>query len=135
MLQKKLNELGKLIESAPTSPEVIRLAREIKSECRSTEEEAMVEEFVGSHMPKLTASVESLHEDAVKLQLEEVSDMLNLSYIARKYFKKSRAWLSQRVNGSIVNGKPCRFTARELDTLNNALRDMSSRLSAVTVRY
>jgi len=111
------------------------LAREIKSECRSSEEEAMVEVFVGSHLPMLTASVESLHEDAVKLQLDEVSDMLNLSYIARKYFKKSRAWLSQRVNGSMVNGKPCRFTAMELDTFNNALRDMSSRLSAVTLRY
>ena len=61
--------------------------------------------------------------------------MLNLSYIARKYFRKSRAWLSQRINGNNVNGKPCRFTPEELDTFNNALRDMSLRLSSADVRY
>lgn len=27
--------------------------------------------------------------------------------LAKTYFKKSRVWLSQRVNGNIVNGKPC----------------------------
>ena len=129
-----MNELGKLMESNPTSPEVTRLAHEIKSECHSPEEETMVEEFVGARLPKLAEDIETLREDAIKLQLEEVSEMLNLSYIARKYFKKSRAWLSQRVNGSIVNGKHCRFTAVELDTLNCALRDMSVRLSAVTVK-
>lgn len=39
-------------------------------------------------------------------QLGEVSDMLSMSYVARAYFGKSRSWISQRLHGYNVNGKP-----------------------------
>lgn len=135
MIQDKLNELGKLMEQNPTSPQVLALASEIKSACTTPEDEKLVDDFVGARLPKLTADIEQLHEEATKLQLGEIGDMINLSYIAKKYFKKSRAWLSQRVNGNSVNGKPCRFTPAELDTFNAALRDMSMRLASVAVKY
>lgn len=135
MIQDKLNELGKLMDTNPASPQVLALAAEIKSGCATPEEEKLVEDFVGARLPKLSSDVDKLYEDTIKLQLGEISDMLNLSYIAKTYFKKSRAWLSQRVNGNSVNGKRCRFTPDELDTLNFALRDMSARLSCVTVSY
>lgn len=134
-IQKKLDELGRLIEKNPTSPEVLTLAAQIKAECTSDEERKTIGEFVGSRIAKLTADVEDIHRDAVKLQLGEISDMVNLSYIAKTYFKKSRAWLSQRINGNSVNGRPCRFTPDELVTFNGALRDMSARLSCATVKY
>ena len=38
---------------------------------------------------------------------------LSLSYIAQKYFGKSRAWLMQKVNGNTVNGKTAAFTERK----------------------
>lgn len=135
MIQEKLNELGKLIDKNPTSPQVLTLAAEIKSACTTPEDEKLVDDFVGAHLPKLTADIEQLHEEATKLQLGEIGDMINLSYIAKKYFKKSPAWLSQRINGNNVNGKPCHFTTEELDTFNAALRDMSMRLANVTVKY
>lgn len=135
MIQEKLNELGKLMDENPTSPQVLVLATEIKSACTTPDEERLVEEFVGSRLPKLTSDIEQLHEDAIKLQLGEIGDMINLSYIAKNYFNKSRAWLSQRVNGNIVNGKPCRFTPSELDIFNAALHDMSMRLAGVAVKY
>lgn len=135
MIQDKLNELGKLMEQNPTSPQVLILANEIKSACKTPEEDKIVENFVGARLAKLTNDVNNLYEDAIKLQLGEIGDMINLSYIAKTYFKKSRAWLSQRVNGNSVNGKPCRFTPAELETFNFALHDMSARLSCVNVRY
>lgn len=135
MIQEKLKELGKLMEQNPTSPQVLAMAAEIKSACTTPEDEKLVENFIAARLPKLTADIEQLHEEATKLQLGEISDMINLSYIAKKYFKKSRAWLSQRVNGNIVNGKPCRFTPAELDTFNAALRDMSARLANMVVKY
>ncbi|MDE6277256.1 MAG: DUF5053 domain-containing protein [Muribaculaceae bacterium] len=135
MIQDKLNELGKLMDLNPNSSEVLALATEIKNACTTPEEEKAVEDFVGSRIGQLSKSINIIYEEAVKLQLGELGEMLNLSYIAKTYFKKSRAWLSQRVNGNCVNGKACRFTPAELDIFNNALRDMSARLSSVTVGY
>lgn len=135
MIQEKLKELGKLMEQNPTSAQVLTLAAEIKSACTTPEDEKLIDTFVGARLTQLTADIEQLHEDATKLQLGEIGDMINLSYIAKKYFKKSRAWLSQRVNGNLVNGKPCRFTPAELDTFNAALRDMSERLASMVVKY
>lgn len=135
MIQDKLNELEKLIDQDPTSPQMLDIAAEIKSTCNTTEKEKFVEDFVGARLPKLTADIDYLHEQAIKLQLEEIADMLNLSYIAKNYFKKSRAWLSQRINGNCVNGKPCRFSPSELETFNAALLDMSLRLANVSIKY
>lgn len=61
-------------------------------------------------------------------QLGEVSDMLSMSYVARAYFGKSRSWISQRLHGNNVNGKPVTFTPSELETLRGALKDMSELL-------
>lgn len=134
-LQEKLEKLGKLIDTNPTSPDVLTLAAKIKSECSTDEDEKALEEFVGSRIASLSSDIDDLHDEATKLQLGEISDMINLSYIAKKYFHKSRAWLSQRINGNNVNGHACRFTPEELVTFNGALRDMSARLSCTTVRY
>lgn len=123
------------MDQNPTSPQAIALAAEIKRACATPEEEMLVEDFVGSRLSPLASDIERLHDEATKLQLGEIGDMINLSYIAKNYFKKSRAWLSQRINGNIVNGKPCRFTPDELDIFNAALRDMSARLSCVAVKY
>lgn len=135
MIQDRLKELGRLMDENSASPQVVQLAAEIKGACRTPEEEKAVEEFVGSRLPKLSEAIDGLHEEATRLQMGEIGEMVNLSYIARTYFRKSRAWLSQRVNGNSVNGKRCRFTESELETFNAALRDMSARLSGVTVGY
>ena len=91
MIHDKLNELGKLMDQNPTSPQVLALATEIKSTCTTPEDEKLVDDFVGARLSKLTADIEQIHEEAIKLQLGEIGDMINLSYIAKKYFKKSRA--------------------------------------------
>lgn len=61
----------------------------------------------------------------VKNILGETTEMLNLSYIARRYFGKDRTWLYQRLNRSVVNGKPAAFTEAELQTLSDALNKIS----------
>jgi hypothetical protein len=59
------------------------------------------------------------------VELGDIADMASMSYIAKKYFNKSRSWLYQRLNGNTVHGKPARFTAEEQQTLAKALDDMS----------
>ena len=59
------------------------------------------------------------------VELGEIADMASMSYIAKKYFNKSRSWLCQRLNGNLVNGKPAHLTEEERKTLAYALEDMS----------
>ncbi len=61
--------------------------------------------------------------------LEECAEAINLSYIAKRYFNRDRSWLSQRINGSIVNGKPAAFTEDELRILSESLADIGSIIS------
>ena len=61
----------------------------------------------------------------VKSILGEVSEILNLSYIAKRYFDKDRAWLYQRLNRSMVNGKPAAFSESELRIFSDSLKEIS----------
>lgn len=79
------------------------------------------------------AKVEQLKEDAIKLQMGNVSNYLSMSYIAKQYFGKTRAWLYQRINGHSVNGKPCRFTEEEKATFNRALQDISREIGSLHI--
>lgn len=57
--------------------------------------------------------------------LEKIYDAVSWSYIAKKYFGKSRSWLNQRINSFLVNGKEAQFTSEELNRLQQALLDLS----------
>lgn len=69
----------------------------------------------------------------VKNALNEVSDFISLSYVAEKYFGKTKSWLYQRINENIVNGKPAKFTEEEIETLNYALQDLSKKIGSVRI--
>ncbi|WP_295732362.1 DUF5053 domain-containing protein [uncultured Muribaculum sp.] len=60
----------------------------------------------------------------VKVIMGEASEFLNLSYIAKRFFNKDRTWLYQRLNRSIVNGKPAAFSETELKIFSDALHKM-----------
>lgn len=76
---------------------------------------------------------EEIKELSVRVQIENVAEMISLAYIARHYFSKSRSWLMQRINGYTVNGKKATFTTDELETLNRALQDVSKRIGAISI--
>lgn len=73
----------------------------------------------------------STRQTLLRQALDFVPKGMNLAYIAEHYFGRSRSWLSQRINGNIVNGKPCGFTEDELVIFRSALRDMSHKLSVI----
>jgi len=81
----------------------------------------------------IAASGKRIENLSVKLQLQEASEMLNLSYIATHYFQKTKSWLSQRINSHIVNGKPAKFTEDEMKTFNLALKDMGKKIGSISV--
>ena len=67
--------------------------------------------------------------DDVRQRLGDIPQVINMSYIAKHNFGKSRTWLYQRINGNIVNGKPVFFTIAERRQLQEALHDIGKKLS------
>ena len=59
------------------------------------------------------------------VRLGEVTNIISLSYISKKYFGKTRQWLYQRLNGNMVNGKRAKFTDDERKILSKALGEIS----------
>lgn len=69
----------------------------------------------------------------IKTQLKEVSEIVSLSYIAKTYFGRNKEWLYHRINGNTINGKPAAFTDEQKNQLNAAFKDISKKISSVTV--
>lgn len=67
-----------------------------------------------------------------KEYIKDIEDLLNFSAIAKEYFGKDRAWLHQRISGSIVNGKKAAFTQEEKKIFVQALQDVCARISDST---
>lgn len=67
-------------------------------------------------------------------QLEPYKEIVPLRYIAKEYFGKSAAWLSQRVNGSSVRGKVYTLKPSEIEIFNDALHDIGMKLGSISLR-
>ncbi len=67
-------------------------------------------------------------------RLGALAEVINLAYIARHYFGKTRQWLYQRLKGQVVNGKPASFTPAEETTFLNALNDIGLQIAVFTHR-
>ena len=77
--------------------------------------------------------IEDADEMIFRAKLGDLPDALSLSYIAKKYFGKSRGWLMQKVNGNMVNGRIAAFTDEERRQFRDALQDLSEKMSAVAM--
>ena len=68
----------------------------------------------------------------IKKIVREAQDVVSLSYIAKQYFNKDRSWLYQRINGTLVNGKPAAYTEQELTILANSFKNIGLKLSEIS---
>ena len=68
-------------------------------------------------------------------KMNGITEAVSLSYIAKTYFGKSRAWLMQKVNGNTVNGKKAAFTPDESPRMREALQDLSQKLSKAALAF
>ena len=92
------------------------------------------DEFAQSMAESAKDSADKATDLAMRQKLESVIPAISLVYIAKNYFNKTDAWLYQRINGNMVNGKPAYFTQEEKNTLANALQDLSIKLHETSVR-
>ena len=79
---------------------------------------------------RLVGAITALEVLEVKEALSEILPFISQAYIAKTYFKKSRAWFTQRLNGNEVFGVKASFDSESLLVLIDALKDMRNKMSA-----
>lgn len=67
-----------------------------------------------------------------ELKESEIFNVLNASYLAKRFFGKSRYWISQKLNHNIKNGKEAGFTPEEYAKLKDAIDTIALELQALT---
>ena len=90
--------------------------------------------FLESQDAVIKEGKELLAELRLKKELESVSEYVSMSYIAKKFFGKSRQWLNNRIKGNLVNGKPAVFTSKELNLFSTALVNLSEEMKDTALR-
>lgn len=68
--------------------------------------------------------------NATWLAFSELEGIINNSALARQYFNRSPAWITQRINGNTVFNKKAMFRESEYHQLAEAFRDIAKRLEA-----
>jgi len=97
----------------------------------------IINNFISNEISKISLRTEELIQEAesilIREQLKEVSEIVSMSYIAKKYFNKKRSWIYQKINGNLKNGKQVKFTDSEIQTFNFALRDISNKIGSIAI--
>lgn len=90
--------------------------------------------LIASADKRLDNVEKSLASYTMHERMGTLTEVVNLAYIARHYFGKTRQWLYQRVKGQTVNGKPAAFTEAEEATFIKALNEIGVQLAAFPQR-
>ena len=100
------------------------------SESDIMEMEVFIEKMVQENMEERDRAFEE-----IKLRAELIlnKEIIPFSYIARNYFKRSKSWIYQRLNGNSINGKRVDFTPEEINTFNFAIQDISKKLGSISI--
>ena len=89
---------------------------------RSPEVEEAYKEFMEEGLAEIASEVYDIRRQID----DEDYRLLPISYIAKKYFGKSHAWLSQRINGTKVRGKSYTLNTEQKEVFNKAMQDLSN---------
>jgi len=91
------------------------------------EDKKYISEVVVDKVAHLKLEVAALRE---QLATDDYK-LLPLRYIAQKYFGKSAAWLSQRLNGSEVRGHVYTLNTEQKGIFNRAVREIGQRIGSL----
>ena len=129
--KNKIEQLKTEFFNLNTDTEITSFKRKIKENWEKktdTEKEQFCETFVESANEAISRADKIYNYVNIKLKLSDILEIVSISYIAETYFKKSRSWFSQRLNGHLVNGVPVSFTDNEIKILSFALDDISDKI-------
>ena len=103
----------------------------------SEADQKAMDDFISKSLSELSSETNELTHEAesllIRMQLKEISEIVSMSYIAKKYFNKKRSWIYQKINGNLKNGKQAKFTDSEIQTFNFALKDISAKIGSIAI--
>lgn len=105
---------------------------ELTEEEKQQYSETVISDF-DTILKKIDADIEELKAERIREKMGELDKAISFAYIAKHYFGKSQSWLTQRLNGSKVNGKEARFNKSEVLKLEEAIHDLGHKLSSLTL--
>ena len=71
-------------------------------------------------------------DKVLELKEQDIMKVLKVSYIAERFFGKSRSWISHKLNHDIKNGKPDDFNEEERAKLKDALDTIAYELQILS---
>ena len=119
-MKTDIERLKERFANANTEAEIEAVDKEMK---------ALADQDMDQFAEGLIECIKEADEILLREKLESVLPFISVSALAKTYFKRSPQWFYQRLNGSIVNGKPIRFNDAELKTLAGALTDIGKKIS------
>ena len=123
----KLKELKELMDKEDEQSEARRMEIALWIRENKTEE---VEQVFRAFMDEGLTEIEIEIEDIRRQFNDEDYKLLPLAYIAKHYFGKSHAWLSQRINGTKVRGQVYTLNNEQKEIFNKALKDISKKIGS-----
>lgn len=129
----ELKHLESLLKSGNESEYQKEYLR-IQNEYTSPEDKEKIADFIMNSYTDLGIELQDVDKAiTIQEQLGPIKEIVSLSYIAKNYFGKSAAWLQQRIYGYKVRGKIYRLSHKDIDTLNNALKDISKKIGSIVI--
>lgn len=110
------------------------ITAQAKAEGKIQEMAEAMQFLMGSVETHLNNVEQSIEAYTMHQRLGSLTEAVNLAYIARHYFGKTRQWLYQRLKGQIVNGRPATFTPTEEETFVKALNEIGVQLASFSQR-
>lgn len=102
-----------------------KFIEEAYSRAMSAEGEALVNAAIERQKAKIESG------EFVELKEQDIMKVLKVSYIAERFFGKSRSWISHKLNHDMKNGKPDDFTPEERQKLKVALNTIAMEIQSL----
>lgn len=123
-MKEDIEKLKERFVNAESDAEIEAIDKEMKS---------LLDKDIDSFSDGLIECAKDTNKKADELllreKLEAVLPFISVSALSKTYFKRSPQWFYQRLNGSVVNGKPVKFNNSELKILSTALVDIGKKIS------
>ena len=133
-MKKELKQELELLKQELGTPAFDERLDKLQGRYTSDEDKALIDDYVLQMLDNIGGELQDVDKELDTIQaIKGISDMISFKYIAETYFKKSKAWFSQRLNGNVVHGKVCRFNEDELKTLRFALQDISRKIGSLSI--
>lgn len=116
--------MGKTDESSVSRRDEISLW--IKENSDNKEVAKAYDQFMESGLSEIESDIKG-----IRMQIDSNYELLPISYIAKHYFGKSRAWLYQRINGNKIRGKVYTLNDEQKCIFNSAVQDIAKRIGSV----